>query len=199
VTKVDPCRFCRIFALLVVAFAALVGAVMAAQTGFGLGKFGGHEYIMRVVTLSSVRSLAPGAVGSALLVAFVAWAHPLRVAQVEADLPRLLTRAMLIALPGYLIAVMVVPGVALVISHWAFGVPWNALREAIRFVRPGDCAAGAFSTLFDAGLIVFLAWRFLLRLQASPSSLPTKLVLVWTFATGLRLTLGVLSTLVLPG
>lgn len=198
-TKQDPCRFCRIYALGVVAFAALLGAVMAAQMGFGLRKFGGHEYIMRIVTLSGVGSLAPGATGSALLVAFVVWAHPLPVAQVKADLPRLLKRAMLVSLPGYLVAAMVVPGIALVISHFAFAVPWAAWSQALRIVTPGDWAAGAFSALFDAGLIVFLAWRYLARLQASPSSLPMKLVLVWTFATGLRLTLGVLSTLFLPG
>lgn len=197
-TKTDPCRFCRIYALGVLGFAALLGVVMAAQTGFGLRKFGGHEYIMRVVTLSGVSSLAPGAAGSALLVAFVAWAHPLPVQQVQADLPRLLKRAMLVSLPGYLVAAMLVPGVALVVSHLAFGVPWAAWGEALAIVKPGDWAAGALSALFDAGLIVFLAWRYLVRLQASPSSLPMKLVLVWTFATGLRLTLGVLSTLLLP-
>jgi hypothetical protein len=194
----DACRFCRLYALGVAAFAALLGAVMAVQTGFGLQKLGGHEYIMRVVTLSAVRSLAPGVTGSALLVAFVVWAHPLTASQTQADLPRLLKRGLLISLPGYLLAALVVPGVALVVAHFAFGVAWAALGQSLSIITPADWATGALSAYLDAGLIVLLAWRYLLRLQASPSSLPMKLVLAWTFATGLRLTLGVLSALVLP-
>jgi Permease MlaE len=198
VTKADSCRFCRIYAIGVIAFAAFVGAVMAAQAGFGLQKFGGAEHIMRVVMLSGVRSLAPGVTGSALLVAFVVWAHPLPVPRLEVELPRLLKRAMLVSLPGYVAAVMVVPAVALLVSHLAFAVPWAAWGVALRMITTGDWAAGAFSAVADAALIVFLAWRYLARLQAGRSSLPMKLVLVWTFATGLRLTLGLLSTLFLP-
>jgi len=181
----------------VLAFAALMGAVMAAQMGFGLRKFGGAEYIMRLVTLSGVRSLAPGVTGSALLVAFVVWAHPLPLPRLEIELPRLLKRAMLVSLPGYVVAALVVPGVALLVSHFAFAVPWAAWSVAFRIITMSDWASGVFSAVADAALIVFLAWRYLARLQAGRSSLPMKLVLVWTFATGLRLTLGLLSTLLL--
>jgi hypothetical protein len=194
----DPCRFCRIYAIAVVVFAALMGAATAVQFGIGLRKFGGHEYLMRAITLNGVNSLAPGATGSALLLAFVLWGHSLPIPQLQADLPRLLKRAMLVALPGYLAAALVLSGVALVVSHFAFGVPWRAWSSAFATITRGDWSGGAFSALVDAGLIVVLAWRYLARLQASVPSLPKKLVIVWTVSTGLRMTVGLLGSLLLP-
>jgi len=198
VTKQDPCRFCRIYALGVAAFAALVGAVLVGQMGFGLRKFGGHEYIMRVVALSSVRSVAPGVAGSALLLAFVVWAHPLPAAQLQAELPRFLKRGLLLSLPGYVVAMAIAVGVALVVCHLLFGVPWAAGRVALGSLRPSDWVAGALSTLVDAGLIALLAWRYLPRLQLGRASLPMKLVIAWTFGTGLRMTVGLLLSMFLP-
>ena len=196
-TKPDACRFCRLFAAFVAAFAALIGMVLVAQFGFGLTKGGGFEYIMPVVALSAARSLGPGVTGSALLVSFVVWAHPLPISQVNAELPRLLKRAMLIALPGYLVAGIVIMVVGITSGHIFFGVAWAAWR--VKVVGPADFALGALSALFDAALIVFLARRYLARLQAGQSSLPMKLVLAWTFATGLRITAGLVLSLVLPG
>jgi Permease MlaE len=197
--KADPCRFCRLYALSVVAFAALIGVVMAAQMGFGLRKFGGFEYIMPVIALSSVRSLAPGVTGSALLVAFVVWAHPLRLPELQSDLPRLLKRALLVTLPGFVAAVLVALGSGLVFAHLGLGVSWHAAQAALASLTRADWAVGALSALIDAGLIVFLAWRYLPRLQAAGSSLPMKLVLAWTFGTGLRMTVGLLGSLLLSG
>jgi hypothetical protein len=199
VTKQDPCRFCRIYAIGVVAFATLIGAVMAMQSGFGLGKFGGYEYLMRVVTLSAVRSLAAAVTGSALLLAFVVWGHPLAVPQLHVELPRVLKRAMLVALPGYAVAAAIVVSVGLLVANLAFSVPWSFVRPALALVLLRDWAAGAISALADSGLIVFLAWRYLPRLQAGAASLPIKLVIAWTFGTGLRMTVGLLVSMFLPG
>jgi hypothetical protein len=182
----------------VVALAAFVGALLAGQAGLGLQKFGGAEYLMRVVILSVARSLAPGVTGSALLVAFVVWAHPLPVSQLQAELPRFIKRGLLVTLPGYAVALAVGVAVGLLVAGLAFGVPWDAGRSALGSILPTDLAAGALSALADAGLIVFLAWRYLARLQAGRSSLPMKLVLAWTFGTGLRITLGLVVSLLLP-
>jgi hypothetical protein len=199
VTNTDPCRFCRIYAIAVVAFAALVGAVMAAQMGFGLRKLGGHEYIMRVVALSTARSLAPAIAGSALLLAFVVWAHPLPVQQLQTELPRFIKRGLLVTLPGYAIAAAIALCVGTLVSHVLFGVPWAAGREGAGFLLARDGLVGAISALTDAALICFLAWRYLPRLQAGRSSLPMKLVIAWTFGTGLRMTVGLLVSMLLPG
>ena len=195
----DACRFCRLYAILVIAFAALVGAVMAAQTGFGLRKFGGYEYIPRVIVLSAARSLAPGVAGSALLVAFVVWAHPLSLEQLRAELPRLLRRALLVSAPGFAVAAVVIIAAGFLVCRAAFGVPWAVGRSALSFVWLRDWGFGLLGALVDAGLIVFLAWRYLARLQAGRSSLPMKLVIAWTFGTGLRMSVGLLLSLLLTG
>jgi Permease MlaE len=198
VKKDEPCRFCRIYAIAVVALAAFVGVVTAFQYGLGLGKFGGHEYMMRVVLLSSLRSLGPGVAGSALLIAFVVWAHPLPVARLEAELPRFLKRGALISGPGYLVAAAVSIALGLVVANLAFSVPWSFAGRAFTVAAPRDVGLGLFATALDTALIVFLASRYLVRLQAGRSSLPMKLILAWTFGTGLRLTVGLLGSLLSP-
>lgn len=196
--KHAPCRFCRIYALVLLALAAVVGVVDAAQLGFGLSKFGGHAAITRVVALSTVTTLAPGVAGSALLVAFVVWAHPFSVPALQAELPRHLKRGLLVSLPGYFAAVVTAAGAGLGVAMLAFGVPWAACRDALGVLLPRDWLFGALGALVDAGLIVFLASRYLARLQAGRSSLPMKLVLAWTFGTGLRMSVGLLFSMLMP-
>jgi len=196
--KADACRFCRLYAIWVVAFAALAGAVTAVQMAFGLQKFAGEEYVAGALALSAVRSLAPGVTGSALLLVFVLWAHPLSLQQLRADLPRLLRRALLITLPGYLVAAAVVIGTGLLLSRGVLGVGRSSSRPALGTVSLLDWGVGSAGALVDAGLIALLAWRYLPRLQAGRSSLPMKLVLAWTFGTGLRMTAGLLLSLLVP-
>lgn len=194
----DPCRFCRIYALAVVALAALVGVATALQFGWGLGKFGGQDYVMRAVILSGLRSLGPGVAGSALLIAFVVWAHPLPASQLEAELPRFLKRGALVSGPGYLVAAAVSIGLGLLAAALAFGLPGSLARQGFSVVTPRDVGFGLFATLLDTALLVFLASRYLVRLQAGRSSLPMKLILAWTFGTGLRMTVGLLGSMLLP-
>jgi hypothetical protein len=194
----DPCRFCRIYAIAVVTLAALVGVVTALQYGWGLGKFGGHEYMMRVVVLSALRSLGPGVAGSALLIAFVVWAHPLPVPRLELELPRFIRRGALVSAPGYLVAAAVSIVLGLLVANWAFAVPWSLAGRCLSVVEPRDLGLGLFATALDSALILFLASRYLPRLQAGRASLPMKLILAWTFGTGLRMTVGLLGSLILP-
>jgi hypothetical protein len=186
-----------LYALGVVAFAALAGGITTAQLVFGLRQSGAREYVLHVA-LSALRSLAPAVTGSALLVAFVVWADRLPLAELQAELPRLLRRALLVSLPGYLVAAVVTIGAGLLVCCLGLGISWHAARLAVWSVTPSDVVAGALSALGDAGLIVFLAWRYLARLQAGGASLPMKLVLAWTFGTGLRMTIGLLVSLLLP-
>ena len=194
----DNCRFCRVYAALVLALAVVAGAGTALQFGLGLEKFGGHEYMMRVVLLSAVRSLAPGVAGSALMIAYVVWAHPLSATALQAELPRFLKRGLVVSGPGYVVAAAVAVGVGFLTAHFGFAVPWNLAGQSFAMLTRGDVAAGLMFTLLDAGLIVFLASRYLPKLQATRQSLPMKLVVAWTFGTGLRLTVALLGSLVLP-
>lgn len=196
-TQANPCRFCRIYALGVVAFAAFVG--VAHAFGLASSKFAGHEYLMSVIVLNAVRSLAAAVIGSALLVALVVWAHPMPVAQMQADLPRVLKRGLLVSAPGYAVAVALIAGLGLLLASLAFSVPSSFAPRALAMVLPTDWLAGALCAMADSGLVVFLAWRYLPRLQAGRSSLAMKLVIAWTFGTGLRMTVGLFVSMLVPG
>jgi hypothetical protein len=113
-------------------------------------------------------------------------------------LPRLLKRALLVSLPGYVVAAAIAIGAGLLVCRLGLGVSGPAAWLALSSVTWVDAGFGALSALCDAGLIVFLAWRYLARLQAGGASLPMKLVLAWTFGTGLRMTVGLLVSLLLP-
>lgn len=195
--KPDSCRFCRLYAIGVVAFAGVVAVVHAA--GLALSKFAGHEHVMSVIVLNTVRSLAAAVTGSALLVALVVWAHPLPVPQMQADLPRVLKRGLLVSAPGYAVAVALITGLGSLLASMAFDVPMSLAARAPSTVLLTDWAAGALGALADSALLVFLAWRYLPRLQTGRSSLAMKLVIAWTFGTGLRMTVGLFVSMLVPG
>jgi hypothetical protein len=197
VTEQDPCRFCRLYAIAVVGLAALVGAGTTLQYMLSVGeRFGGRDYSSLVLVLSVVRSLAPAASGSALLLALVLWAHPLLPSQLQADLRRILTRALVVSGPGYLIGGVVAIAAGFAVAS-GFGQPWATLKHGFSVVGAADFGVGLLATLVDAALIVFLAWRYLARLQAGRMSLPAKLIVVVTFSVGLRVTVALLLSILL--
>ncbi len=193
--QADPCRFCRLYASFVPGFALPFGAAIALQFMLGLTTLGAGEYMLRVLVLSAVRSTAAAASGSALLLALVLWAHPLSIAQVQADLRRILARALMIAVPGYAVAVVAVVAAGLAVAA-GFGQSWTSFEAGLGIVGWRDVGVGVLATLLDVALIVLLAWRYLVRLQAGRMSLPAKLIAVVTVTVGLRATVGlVLSSL----
>jgi hypothetical protein len=197
VTKSDPCRFCRIYGVSLLLVAALMAAATALQFAVGLGKFGGIEYAFRAVALSAVRSVAPAAAGSALLLAFVLWAEKQSPAQLKLDFERVLRRALWVSLPGFLVAALaaLVMGALMLV---VFGQKLSQLLPGLGLLEPTDWVAGALSTVVDSGLISFLARRFLPRLHQSGFSLPLKLVLVITVSVPLRASVALMLASVLP-
>jgi ABC-type transporter Mla maintaining outer membrane lipid asymmetry permease subunit MlaE len=193
------CRFCKLYAIGVVGFAIPLGALLALQSWLGLQKFGGAEYAPRVVFLSAVRSLGPGASGTALLLALVLWAYRLAPPALTADLPRISRRALLIAIPGYALATALVLGAGL-LACALLGVPLRAsFASALDVLHPLDFLVGASSACVEALLIVALAWRFLRPLMTARLSLPARLVIVLTATVPLRAMLGLIVSSFLPG
>ncbi|MDF3066348.1 MAG: hypothetical protein K0R38_1949 [Polyangiaceae bacterium] len=137
------------------------------------------------------RATAPAASGSALLLAFVVWAHPLAPGLLSADLPRTTRRAAAVALPGYLLSV----GVSLL----AGALLVSAVRGgAGHFTLPlRELAVGAGFAALDGALILALAWRFLPRLSRSRLSLPGTLSLVVAVTVPLRVTVALVAASVL--
>jgi hypothetical protein len=180
-----------------VGFAVLIGAGTTLQYLLSVGdRLGGSYYSSLVLVLSVVRSLAPAANGSALLLALVLWAHPLSPGQLQADLRRILTRALVVSGPGYVVGGVVAVAAGFAVAS-GFGQPWAKLKHGFGVAGPADFGFGLLATLLDAALIVFLAWRYLARLQAGRMSLPAKLIVVVTFSVGLRVTLALLVSILL--
>lgn len=187
VSAPDPCRFCRYFAALVPAFAVVMGTWTSLQLAVDPAA---SEQSARLWS-SLVRATAPAASGSALLLALLLWAHPLRPAALQVELPRIAKRAAAVALPGYVAAT----GVAL-LSGLALVRVWLGPR-GVSGLSPRDFVVGALFAALDGALLLALAWRFLPRLQASRLSLPAQLSVAIAVTVPLRATAALLAASVL--
>jgi hypothetical protein len=188
----DPCRFCRLYAISVVGFAALLGAFTVGQ--FLLEQLVAPAGVAASFPLarSALRSLGVAASGSALLLSLVLWAHPLPPPRLQQDLRKILTRGLLVTLPGFVVAALVAAAVGALVAL-ASG------RAASFAFTLTDVLAGALLAVIDAGLIVFLSARFLPRLSSARLSLPGKLVIVLTASVALRAVFGLLAGSALSG
>jgi hypothetical protein len=94
------------------------------------------------------------------------------------------------------VAVLVAAASGFAILLGGFGQGSSVVGLGLGIVRWRDFWIGARGTLLDVVLIILLARRYLVRLQAAGLSLPAKLIAVVTVTVGLRATLAlVLSSL----
>ena len=192
----DRRRFCRLYALAVVAFAGFVGVVTTLQFVFAA-----HEpfqrYASQFLFRDTLRTLAPAASGSALLLALLLWAHPLAPRDLQAGQRRVLRWAAAVALPGYLLALVTTVVAGLLVLLGIFRQPAAVVAFGSSVVTGWDLWTGGLATVTDTLLILFLTQRYLGRLQAGGMSLPAKLIIVVTVTVGLRASVGlVLASLV---
>lgn len=164
---------------------------MAAWTALQFYLDAATPYANGLPWASFVRATAPAASGSALFLSLVLWAHPLALPALQADLKRILTRALLVAIPGYALAA----GISLAVAYALLRVLASA---GFAPLLPRDFLVGAVAALVDAALCVFLASRFLARLRAARLSLPTTLVIVLTATVPLRAMIGLILASWLP-
>lgn len=193
--KDDPCRFCRLYALSLVPIAALLGAMMTWQTSLllpGAARSGQSYMLVRLL-----HSVAPASSGSALMIALVLWVHPLTLPAMERELLRILKRAALVSIPGFVVAALVSWLVSRALGPSLLDIPATAFSA--QALRAWNIGFGALATLADAALVLFAAWRFLPRVQAMRLSLPGKLALSWTVLFPLRAFVGLVLQENLPG
>ncbi len=154
-----------------------IGMVMTIQFAFGLRRFGGVEYIPRVVTLSFCRELAPtltavivgGRIGSGM----AAEVGAMNVTE-QVDAIRALGAdpAKKLVLPRMLAAIVVMPvlsayalalGVAgaILVCDMQFGIsPTFFLRSSLEVVRITDFLAGIAKTPFFGYIIAIVGCHF---------------------------------------
>lgn len=190
-TSADRCRFCRLYAVSVIAFASLIGVVTTVQFALAAREKHVSQFLFR----DTLHTLAPAASGSALLLALVLWAHPLSLRDLQSDQPRILRRAAAVALPGYMVAALTAAVASAMVLLGVFG---QAAAFAPSVVTWRDFGAGGIATVTDTLLILFLAHRYLGRLQAGGMSLPAKLIIVVTVTVGLRASVGLVVSSLAP-
>lgn len=173
------------FALAVLGCAAVMSAWTTLQLVLDPAAPRGAQPLWR----SLVGSTAPAASGTALSLALVLWASGVRPHSLRAELPRVLQRGALAALPGFLAASVVALAVA---AAWLGA-------GGVSELGPRDFASGALSAALDSALVLALAWRFLPRLHGSGISLPGALSVVVAVTVPVRATAAlVLSSLLSP-
>jgi hypothetical protein len=195
VSRPDACRFCRLYAASVPAFAAVIGAGTSLPYLLDRSHAGSHALIL----LSVLRSAAPMAAGSGLLLALVLWMDPLSRGGLAAELSRNLRRACAVAGPGYVVAVGVALTACFAVSAAVLGQTWGGFQGWLALLAPRDFGIGALATLLDTALIVLLARRYAIRLQSAGLSLPAKLIVVLTVTVPLRATVALILSSFLPG
>jgi len=144
------------------------------------------------IASSLLRSSAPMACGSALLLALVSWLQPLSASALQADLNRVTRRACAISGPGYLLAASLAIAVGFVVSLGFEPQNPAGFSGWVALVGWRDLAVGAGATLLDTALIIVLGRRYAERLRAGASSLPAKLIIVVTVTVPLRATVALI-------
>jgi len=188
----DRCRFCKLYAAALPALALPIGVALTVQCYLSLRTYDGVSLVWRLVLLSALRSTGPAINGTALLLALLLWAHPLPVAVLAEQLPRILKRGLLVSAPGVVVAALVILGASFVTGLALFGLPAGYVKTATEAVNRSDFAACLLATLADALLVTLLAWRALVPLQKKGFSLPAKLAIALPVTFVLRSLVGLL-------
>jgi phospholipid/cholesterol/gamma-HCH transport system permease protein len=157
-----------------------IGMVMTIQFAFGLKRFGGLEYIPRVIVLSFLRELAPtltavivgGRIGSGMTAEVGAMNVTEQVDAIRAlgadpakklVLPRVL--ASIIVMPILSVYALVLGTVgAVIICSASFGIaPVNFFSSALEAVKMGDFFSGLMKTPFFGFIISIVGCHYGLR------------------------------------
>lgn len=188
-------RFWVSYAAALVVFAALSSVVSSCvylAEGARLGADG------RVLP-GLVRSSAPMAAGTALLLALALWTEGLPLARLADLLDAALRRTLSLALPGYFSSIVIGFAACAAVAAAATGLGPSGWQAWLGAVERGDVVAGLASTLLDTALILLLARRYAARLRSMPISLPAKLIVIVTVTVPLRATLALIVAPFLPG
>ncbi len=157
-----------------------IGMVMTIQFAFGLKRFGGLEYIPRVIVLSFLRELAPtltavivgGRIGSGMTAEVGAMNVTEQVDAIRAlgadpakklVLPRVLASIVVMPLLSVYALVLGTVG-AILICHFQFQIsPTNFMSSALEVVKISDFLSGLMKTPFFGYIIGIVGCHYGLR------------------------------------
>ncbi len=162
---------------IVLVTSVFIGMVMTMQFAFGLQRFGGLEYIPRVVSLSFARELAPsltsvivgGRIGSGMAAEVGSMNVTEQVDAIRAlgadpakklVMPRLVASIVVMPMLSIFAFVLGLVG-AIIVSATQFGVaPPNFIRSALESVSLVDFMSGWLKTPFFGAIIAVVGCHF---------------------------------------
>lgn len=179
VSKTDIRRLSRIFLVASVGLAALAGSVTVLSAGFGLRKFGGFEYVPRILALSSVREIGPGVSASAALLTLLIWTHGTDAAAVRSNLVRVFPQVVFLVIPGAALTTLSSLAAGFLVGHWVYGVPWETIVASLGIVSAGDAPAAGAALVLDGALVSAFCWLALPVMARRAWSLGQKIGATW--------------------
>ena len=183
-------RFWIAFAAWLAASTLLVGIIETVESAHGLRKFGGLEYIARVVALSAVRETGGGAVFAAALIAWLAWSHRMDPDITRANFRRVALRVTLVAPVAYPLAVALAMTSSFSVAAGVYGIPWQQSVSSYRaIIEWSDWANGAVMAVCSLAALVVLSFFAMPRLSSLAWSLPRKILVALAVFAALRISI----------
>lgn len=178
-----PRRFLRLYATLLLVSSVFFGAFETLWLMFSVGPFF-RSRAAQFVFHDGLRTTSAWANGAALVVALVVWAASQRTERLARRRTRVLWRALVVALPGYLLAssIAIVVGLSLLIG--GFGQDTTVIGLGAGIVTRWDFWIGVRATVLGALVIVVLAHFYLARLCALDLGLWGKISLALAVVAG---------------
>ncbi len=159
----------------------MIGAVLAFQFAYGLGRFGGTEYVPRVIVLAALRAYAPA--GAFVLTCLTAVTVVHRAARRPAPTTIEGRRASIVGAAialFYPIDVACLCAGGLVVMRAVYELPAATfVASSVNVIKWQDAAFGATTTAAYALLATLLLPRLLRVVAASRRGLVAKLVVTW--------------------
>ena len=163
-----------------VALSVLVGAATTVQFSFGLAKFGGLEYLPRVLVLSMSRVFGTGVSASASLFALLVWTHPLDENAIRPSLLRAAAWCLGVVILMSPIAATLAIASGFLTSRWAYGVPWDLILASRWVPALADLPAIGLILVQDVALAGAFCWFALPLMTRRSWSLLRKFGATWT-------------------
>lgn len=175
-----PPEFVGVYAAWLTTLTTLAAILETVTMGIGLSKFGGHEYIPRVMVLRTVRELSVGIVVAAAVFSWIWCTHRWTPASVRASFRVVGLRALIVMPIAYVLACTATLAISSVITFALYGLPPRDFAfAASKTVDAVDVGIGMFSMLTQALLVLTIAWFVMPRLATVSWGLRWKLIAAW--------------------
>lgn len=166
---------------------ALSGFAMTIRFGSAFSRFGGLEYLPRLIWLSVVREWGASVATSAAVLALVTWAHRFDLDHLERCLRSVLLRGFFAAFVALPLVTLVALATSFVTGLGVYGIDWRTFSSAsMQPLRPMDWVVGLESATIGATFTALTAWLFLPLLARSGWRLPAKLAVTWLWLVASR-------------